>query len=69
MKTLTSLQIQEAAEKLHLEPAIIKAVCEVEAANGGFINEDMPRILFERHKFHQFTGGIYSAKYPKISNV
>ncbi|MEQ3500630.1 N-acetylmuramidase family protein [Tenacibaculum sp. SSH1-16] len=58
----------DASEQLGVTVAIIKAVCEVEAPRGGFLRNGEPTILFERHKFHQFTGGVYSKKRPDISN-
>lgn len=38
----------------------IKAVHAVEAAGNGFDREGRPKILYERHKFHRFTGGRFS---------
>lgn len=65
---LTEAGFAGASRKLNCEVAAIKAVCDVEAPKGGFLDDDRVRILFERHKFHSFTGGIYSAQYPDISN-
>lgn len=44
------------------------SVLTVETAGCGFTAARQPRILFERHKFSQFTGGRYDAGYPDISN-
>lgn len=68
MKTLTSRDYALMAGKLDIETAILKAVCEVEAPRGGFFGDGSPTILFERHKFHQFTNGIYTKSHPDISN-
>lgn len=65
---LTEAGFAAAAELLGCEVAAIKAVCEVEAPKGGFLDDDRVRILFERHKFHRFTGGIFSAEHSDISN-
>lgn len=65
---LTEEGFAEAARLLGCDVAAIKAVCEVEAPKGGFLPDDRVTILFERHKFHRFTGGIYSKQYPDISN-
>lgn len=46
----------------------IRSICEVEAPRGAFLDDDRPTILFERHKFSQFTSGRYDAAYPEISN-
>lgn len=66
--TLTEADFQRAAGVLNCEVAAIKAVCQVEAPRGGFLADGRPTILFERHKFSQFTMGVYDAKYPDISN-
>lgn len=68
MKTLTEQDYINAAKELNCEVATIKAVAEVESLNGGFQKDGIPKILFERHKFHQFTNGKYSKQYPDISN-
>lgn len=66
--SLTEQDFKEAATILGVEIAVIKAVCQVEAPMGGFFEDKSPVILFERHKFHQFSGGIYSEEHPDISN-
>jgi hypothetical protein len=58
---------KQAAELLKCEVAAIKAVAEVESSGGGFLPDGRPKILFERHKFHKFTGGAFAAKHPDIS--
>lgn len=68
MKTLTEQDYINAAKELGCEVAAIKAVAEVESLNGGFQADGKPKILFERHKFHQFTSGKYSKENPDISN-
>lgn len=68
MKTLTEQDYIDAAKELNCEVAAIKAVSEVESRDGGFQADGKPKILFERHKFHQFTGGKYSKDHPDISN-
>lgn len=68
MKTLTEQDYINAAQELGCEVAAIKAVSEVEAPKGGFQADGRPTILFERHKFHEFTSGKYSADNPDISN-
>lgn len=68
MKTLTEQDYIYAAKELNCEVAAIKAVSEVESRDGGFQEDGKPKILFERHKFHQFTGGKYSKDHPDISN-
>lgn len=64
---LVEADFQRAAGVLAVPVAAVKAVCQVEAPNGGFDSRDQPRILFEGHVFHRLTGGIYDQKYPTIS--
>lgn len=56
-----------AAAVLGCDTAAIKAVCDVEAPQGGFLPDGRLRILFEGHHFHKHTGGKYSKAYPDIS--
>jgi len=56
-----------AAFALEVPVAAVKAVCEIEAPNGGFDAAGQPPILFEGHVFHRLTGGRYSAGHPTIS--
>src|ERR1043165_1393775 len=66
-KILNKNDYKQAAELLKCEVAAIKAVAEVESSGGGFLPDGRPKILFERHKFHKFTGGAFAAKHPDIS--
>lgn len=36
--------------------------------DGGFIHGDMPKILFEAHKFSAKTGGRFNASHPNLSS-
>jgi hypothetical protein len=42
-------------------------VLSVETSGCGFLSDKRPKILFERHKFHAFSGGIYDVSHPDIS--
>lgn len=57
-----------AANRLRCDVAAVRAVCEVEAPRGGFLDNGQVTILFERHKFSQFTEGRYDESHPDISN-
>ena len=62
-----------AASKLGCEVAAIKAVAITETGgSGSYFTEGgdniVPSILFERHYFHQATGGVYDMAHPEISN-
>jgi hypothetical protein len=49
LKSLTDSQLAEAADKLGVGIAEVKAVAEVESAGNGFLPDGRPKILFERH--------------------
>lgn len=65
---LTEQNFERAAAHLNCPVAHIKAVCEVEAPQGGFDTTGQPRILFEAHRFSKLTGGVYDKQYPNISS-
>lgn len=52
-EALKDIDIKHAADLIQVEPAVIRAVLEVETSNkGGFIDKtDKPVILFEGHIF------------------
>lgn len=64
--TLTDVDFAEAAAALNCETAAIKAVCKVEAPRGGFNPDGTPVTLFEGHKFHKFTDGLYAVDAPDL---
>lgn len=47
----------------------IGAVARTEAERGAYGPDGRPTILFERHWFHEFTGGIHSQAHPDISST
>lgn len=57
----------DAAEDLDCDIAAIKAVAEVESSGNGFLEDGRPKILFERHKFRKYTGGLFNNSHPDIS--
>lgn len=69
---LTDKDYENASKILHCETAIIKAFAEVESSGYGFWQfsdtDWRPKILFEAHWFHNFTGGIYDESHPRISS-
>jgi hypothetical protein len=67
-RALTSEAFAYAAGTLGVDAAKLWAVVEIEAKRCGFLPDRRPVILFERHKFHEKTGGKYSADHPNISN-
>lgn len=65
---LTDADIAAAADSLGIEPAVIRAVDEVESAGAGFLPDKRPKILFERHVFARRTDHRFSATHPDISS-
>lgn len=49
----TRADIIAAAKRIDVEPALIKAINDVESPKGGFYTDGTPVILFERHKYYQ----------------
>lgn len=58
---ITHDELCDIADSLGATTKQVAAVAKVETNGGGFTNTGRPKILFERHKFWQLTGG----KYPK----
>ena len=50
---ITEQAFKDSATLLGVEPAVIKAVAEVESSGDGFLPTGHPKILFEPHKFWQ----------------
>jgi len=65
MKTLQECDFITASKLLNCEIASIKAVAEVESNGGGFNPDGSPKILFEGHKFWEYTKGKYG--YSNVS--
>ena len=69
MKTLTEEDYERAAQALGCDIPAIKAVCEVEAPRGGFLDDGVtPVILFEAHHFSRLTDHQYDATNASISS-
>ncbi|MGQ5524886.1 LysM peptidoglycan-binding domain-containing protein [Chitinimonas sp. PSY-7] len=67
---LSEKHFKDAADELGIEVALIKAINEVEAGSSGFMKigkVTVPKILYERHKFHKFTNGKYTQDNPDLS--
>lgn len=58
-----------ASIRLGAPVASIRGVRSVEAPRGPFDDQGRPTILFERHKFHGHTGGLYDHAAPDLSNA
>ncbi|WP_408589052.1 N-acetylmuramidase domain-containing protein [Novosphingobium sp.] len=57
---LSAADAKPFADRLKVSAKQLAAVASVEASGLGFDSSGKPKILFERHKFHGFTGGKYS---------
>lgn len=64
---LTDADFARAAVALGVDEPAIRAVTEVESLGSGFLPTGEPKILFERHLFHHYTGGRYDRAFPDIS--
>ncbi|VWX51393.1 N-acetylmuramidase domain-containing protein [Novosphingobium sp. 9U] len=64
---LRDADYEKAARDLGCTVAAVRAVAQVESAGGGFLADGRPKILFERHIFHNRTGGRYSAAHSDVS--
>lgn len=60
----------KAANKIGCRVAMIKAFAQIESGpNGAFLDTGEPVILFERHKFHNFTNGRYGGEIVKDPSI
>lgn len=64
---ITEDNYSDAAHFLSCEIAAIKAVSEVESSGHAFLASGKPTILFEAHKFSQFTNHRFDALHPNVS--
>lgn len=65
---LTDMDIAAAAQRVGVPSGHIRGVRTVEAPRGPYDDQGRPTILFERHKFHQHTGGTFDHSAPDLSN-
>jgi len=64
---LSSHDIRRGAQRLGVSTATLRAVIAVESAGGGFIDGELPKILFEGHVFHRLTDGAFDDDRPDLS--
>lgn len=64
---LTDADLARAAKSLGVPVGAIKAVLEVEAPRGGFQADGQVSILFEPHKFSEYTGRRFDKSHPDLS--
>jgi hypothetical protein len=56
---ITDADIAALAVRLGCTAKQLKAVAKVESGGAAYDTQGRPKILFERHKFHKFTGGRF----------
>lgn len=69
-EVMTDEDYLQASKRLDVEFAAIKAFAIVESKGKGFFkihDKTVPKILYERHKFAEFTGNEFSKLNPDIS--
>ncbi len=64
---LEDADIAAVAAVLGCDAAAVQAVCDVEAAGAGFLDDGRPKILFEAHVFGRLTGRIFNDEHPNVS--
>jgi hypothetical protein len=64
----TTEEYRRIAERLGIDGPTLMAVKEVEMSASGFLRDGHPVIRFERHYFHNLTGGRYDMSHPGISD-
>lgn len=65
--TLTPTAILQAAAALNVSRAAVLTVLTVEAPRGGFQDDGQVSILFEPHKFSEYTNGRFDKSHPDLS--
>jgi len=65
---LSSGDIERGAARLEVSTAALRAVIAVETTGAGFIEGDLPKILFEGHVFHRLTDGAFDEARPDLSH-
>jgi hypothetical protein len=58
----------DVVSQLGVDAPSLWALLTVETRGFGFLADRRPKILFERHIFHNRTGGQHSASHPEISS-
>jgi hypothetical protein len=64
---LTLAQITDAANRMGIEPAAMRAVLKVESRGSGFGPDGRPIILYEPHIFSRLTARKFDATHPTLS--
>ena len=63
---LTWQDFEDAAIALGCDISAVRAVCQVEAPNGGFNPDGSVSTLFEGHKFYKYTDGRFAIDAPDL---
>lgn len=62
---ISDKQFKDAATRLGIAPAALRAFVEVEAGGNGFLEDGRPKILFERHVFYKRLVAAYGEAFAK----
>lgn len=62
---ISDKQFKDAATRLGVAPAALRAFVEVEAGGNGFLEDGRPKILFERHVFYKRLVAAYGEAFAK----
>lgn len=65
---ISKADVAAAVANLGGDEASLWALVAVETRGFGFLPDRRPQILFERHIFHKYTGGVFTIAHPDISN-
>lgn len=58
-EAITDAEISTLATRLGCSPKQLRAVAKVESGGSAYDRRGSPKILFERHLFHRYTGGRF----------
>ena len=64
---ITEDDLKDAAKTLGVELCAVKAIAKVETKGDPFLSDGRPKILYERHYFHQLTNGAHDGN-PDLSH-
>ena len=68
-RALSDRDFDYLASQYDLEPAMVKALCEVESCGNGFTDDGWPMVLFEAHWFSKLTERRWDTSCPNISTT
>lgn len=67
-RALSPAGFASVCDRLSVKAAEVWAVIAAETSGCGYLGQRSPQILFERHKFHALTDGVFDAVRPDLSS-